>query len=334
MKYIYYKIAWICTIILIVAFSMLSISCKKENQMEFLELITKPAHSISETRATVECVVVNGAGDYKIDYGICWSTNPIPTVGSSKSYASQSSHSSGFASILIELLPDTIYYARAYASYNGQSLYGNEIVFETQGGTIGTATDIDGNIYNTVIIGDQVWMVENLKTTTYRNGDPIPNVTINSQWDTLTTGAFCYYNNEINNAHTYGNLYNWHAVDDSRNIAPDGWHVATDSEWFALVTYWADLTNAPYVAKILKEEGRDHWEKCQNPGSNESGFTALPGGCLGQNGFGSLTYKGFWWASTEYYPHYPYYWSMRCSWTVDRNNDEKTTGFSVRCVKD
>jgi len=197
MKYIYYKIAWICTIILIVAFSMLSISCKKENQMEFLELITKPAHSISETRATVECVVVNGAGDYKIDYGICWSTNPIPTVGSSKSYASQSSHSSGFASILIELLPDTIYYARAYASYNGQSLYGNEIVFETQGGTIGTVTDIDGNIYNTVIIGDQVWMVENLKTTTYRNGDPIPNVTINSQWDTQTTGAYCYYNNEI-----------------------------------------------------------------------------------------------------------------------------------------
>lgn len=316
-----------------VVFPIYSISCKKENQMEFLELITKPAYSISETRATVECVVVNGEGHYKIDYGICWSTSPKPTIESSTSYASQSNHSTGFASKLIELIPDTIYYARAYASHDGLTLYGNEISFETIGGTIGTVADIDGNIYNTVIIGEQIWLVENLKTTKYRNGDTIPYVTSISQWLSQTTGAYCYYENDINNLHAYGNLYNWYVVNDSRNIAPEGWHVATDAEWSVLMSYWSGLTNHTYLSDILREEGEEHWSECQFA-SNESGFTALPGGKLDQNGFQSQPYTGYYWSSTEYYPGYPYYWEISCKWSVDRNNDEKTTGFSVRCVKD
>ena len=177
-------------------------------------------------------------------------------------------------------------------------------------------------------------MVENLKTTKYRNGDPIPNVTDILLWDSLTTGAYCSYDNDIYNTHSYGNLYNWYAVNDSRNIAPQGWHVATDSDWFTLVEYWTSLTNQPYIGKILKEQGKEHWQECQNNASNESGFTALPGGQIDQDGFRTLTWRGNWWTSTEYYPDYPYYWRMSCSWSIERFNDKKTTGFSVRCVKD
>ncbi|RLD55003.1 MAG: hypothetical protein DRJ05_13685 [Bacteroidetes bacterium] len=301
--------------------------------MEFLELITLPAHTISQTRATVGCEVINGVGDVQVDYGICWSTSPNPTIDSTKSYESRSRNKQGFASTLIELIPDTTYYARAYASNSGQSIYGNEITFRTDVGTIGTVADIDGNIYNTVIVGEQVWMVENLKTTKYRNGDPIPNVTSITQWLSLTTGAYCYYDNDINNGYTFGNLYNWHAVNDIRNIAPEGWHVATDSDWSILMSYWAELANNCYLSDILREEGEEHWPECQFA-SNESGFTALPGGKLDQNGFSSQPWVGYYWSSTEYYPGYPYYWKISCSWSVDRNNDKKTTAYSVRCVKD
>ena len=99
-----------------------------------------------------------------------------------------------------------------------------------------TVTDIDGNVYRTVKIGTQVWMAEKLKTTRYRNGDPIPNVTDNPQWISLKTGALCWYKNDEANKATYGSLYNWFAVADSRNIAPVGWHVPSDEEWTTLTT--------------------------------------------------------------------------------------------------
>jgi len=335
MKYTDYKKFWTNTTILIVLLSTLSISCKKD-QMKSLELIINPAHSITESRAIVDCIVVNGEGRYKIDYGFCWSTSPEPTTESNTWYQSQSYESTGFSSTLTELLPDTIYYARAYASYNEQTIYSNGISIETKGGTIGTVTDIDGNVYNTVIIGEQVWLVENLKTTKYRNGDPIPNVTAISDWLSQTTGAYCYYENDINNANAYGNLYNWHTVSDSRNIAPEGWHVATDNEWFVLMSYWADLTNHGSFSCVFREVGTEHWGDfdCQISATNESGFTALPSGRLNQNGFDKLTREGYYWSSTEYHPGYPYYWTIPCSPTVKRNNDKKTSGYSVRCVKD
>jgi uncharacterized protein (TIGR02145 family) len=108
----------------------------------------------------------------------------------------------------------------------------------------GTVTDIDGNVYQTVTLGGQVWMAENLKVTRYRNGDPIPCVNDASAWSGLSTGAYCHYNNDFNNAAIYGRLYNWYAVSDSRNIAPGGWHVPTDTEWQTLV----DLLGGSSVA--------------------------------------------------------------------------------------
>lgn len=336
MKHFELKKIWIYTTILLAVLSTFIIGCKKD-QMESIELITLPAHSITETRATVECVVKNGVGRLKVQYGMCWSLNPDPTIESGTVWGNSSDEEDGFSTQLKELLPDTTIYARAVAFYDGIAIYGNVISFETKGGTIGAVTDIDGNVYHTVIIGEQVWMVENLKTRRYRNGDHITNITSVSQWSTLTAGAYCYYDNDLNNTHVYGNLYNWYAVNDSRNIAPVGWHVATDADWNTLITYWIQVTNYTFIGSILREESGDFWLGWNNQceaSTNESNFTALPGGKLDINGFDDMNQQGYWWSSTEYYPAYPYFWSINCDDYVVRGNDQKTTGLTVRCVKD
>ena len=199
-----------------------------------------------------------------------------------------------------------------------------------------TVTDIDGNVYHTVTIDTQTWMVENLKTTRYRNGDPIPNVT-NVAWDGLTTGAYCWYNNdEATYKAGYGALYNWYAVADGRNIAPAGWHVATDAEWTTLTTF---LGGESIAGGKLKERGIAHWHSPNYGSTNESGFTALPGGYRSGYGatFNQIGYSGYWWTSTEYYPAASAYSrSMGYDYSgADRNyyyND--IVGFSVRCIKD
>lgn len=131
-----------------------------------------------------------------------------------------------------------------------------------------TVTDIDGNVYKTVTIGNQAWMAENLKVMRYRNGDAIPNVTGGTDWSNLSTGAYCSYDNDDNNIDTYGLLYNWYAVDDSRNLAPEGWHVPTDEEWKELEMYLgmsqSEADDTGYRGTDeggkLKEVGTTHWQ--------------------------------------------------------------------------
>lgn len=197
-----------------------------------------------------------------------------------------------------------------------------------------TVTDIDGNVYQTVTIGTQVWMEENLKVTHYRNGDSIPNVTDGAAWSTLTTGAYCEYNTDSANVPTYGRLYNWYAVADSRNIAPVGWHVATDSEWQTL----SDSLGGDLVAGgKLKEAGTAQWNSPNTGATNESGFSALPGG---YRYFGSGTYftmgnYASFWSSTEYSSSYA--WGLFLGYDnlgITRGGYVKGYGFSVRCVRD
>ena len=196
-----------------------------------------------------------------------------------------------------------------------------------------TITDIDGNVYHTVTIGTQVWMVENLKVTKYRNGDPIPNITDGTQWGNLTIGAYCNYNNDANNTATYGRLYNWYALNDSRNIAPSGWHVPTDAEWTELTNY---LGGESVAGGKLKEIGTTHWYSPNSGATNETGFTALPGGSRGTDGsFDNIGSNGNWWSATESLAsrargrglHYDF---SDVSWS----DYPKELGFSVRCVRD
>ncbi len=214
------------------------------------------------------------------------------------------------------------------------------------GGPIGTVTDFDGNLYYTVKIGDQWWMLENLRVTHYRNGDPIPNVTDGITWLGLSAGAYCDFDNDPANAETFGRFYNWYAVDDSRNIAPEGWHVPTDAEWKQLEMYLgmsqaeADGTTwrGTDEGGKLKEIGTTHWIYPNEGATNESGFSALAGGYRDFGGtFGSVGITVHFWSSTEYDSPSPFGWDRTLYYEyseVGRWGHYKTYGFSVRCVRD
>jgi len=193
-------------------------------------------------------------------------------------------------------------------------------------------TDIDGNAYDVITIGAQIWMKENLKVTHYNNGDPILNVTDHIQWINQTSGAYCNYKNSNIIASIYGRLYNWYAVNDARKIAPEGWHVATNDEWMELEFYFGGV----FTAGPLKETGTMHWASPNIGATNSSGFTALPGGArFDLNGFNENGITGSWWNTGETFAHF--------AWFRTVSNDEsmmrpafttKTTGLSVRCIKD
>jgi uncharacterized protein (TIGR02145 family) len=193
-------------------------------------------------------------------------------------------------------------------------------------------TDLDDTVYHSVTIGTQTWMVENLKVTHYRNGDPIQNVTDETEWDTLTTGAYCNYNNDNNFVKPYGRLYNWHAVNDIRNLAPEGWHIATEAEIRELIAY----VGAEDVAGgRLKESGTAHWKSPNTNATNQFGFTALPGGTFTGLGFALLGESGNLWSSTEFPAEYAYYLCLSNSTgRAFVSFQDKTIGCAVRCIKD
>ena len=201
-----------------------------------------------------------------------------------------------------------------------------------------TVKDIDGNVYQTVTIGTQTWMVENLKTTLYNDGTTIPLVTKSGQWDTMRTPGLCWYNNDpATNKTTYGALYNWQSVNTGK-LCPAGWHVPNYDEWTVLIDY---LGGPNYANWKLKETGTEHWLDASvvNPNAdatNESGFTALPAGQ--RNNFGKFSDKGaagYWWSSSEGDKDNSWSWSTHVSgiW-IGTWNRPKQHGISVRCLKD
>jgi len=207
-----------------------------------------------------------------------------------------------------------------------------------------SVTDYDGNVYNTVSIGTQVWMKENLKVTHYTNGDNVTNISDGDAWANLTTGARCYlYNDSVTYAPVYGALYNWFAVNDNRKLCPAGWHVPSDAELNILVIYLdhtVDTTAMDWsgtdIGGKLKEAGTLHWNFPNIGATNTSGFSALPAGGRGFNGlFGGLGETEDWWSSTAYddttaLKRYLHYYTAQ----IERSNWYKTCGFSVRCVFD
>lgn len=196
----------------------------------------------------------------------------------------------------------------------------------------GTVIDIDGNVYNTIIIGKQVWMKENLKVTRYNNGDSIINVIDSVEWSALKTGAWSYYMNDPQYNNLYGKLYNNSAVIDPRKICPKGWHLSSDDEWTTLETYIGGSS----MGGALKEAGTSHWLSPNTGATNSSGFTALPGGFRGGNGgftFNGIPYLGslgLWWTSTGL-------WIRTLANDFDglsRQDGDKNAGLSCRCILD
>jgi uncharacterized protein (TIGR02145 family) len=182
---------------------------------------------------------------------------------------------------------------------------------------------------NTVKIGKQVWMAENLDVDTYRNGDSIPQVKSPEKWSTLKTGAWCYFDNKIENGHKYGRLYNWYAVNDPRGLAPAGFHVPSDKEWEQLM---ADLDNEETAAKLKSKRG---WKE-NKEATDETGFGALPGGYRVFNG--PFIYEGshaFFWSATSVTPDKAWGRGMLYNHVdVGRDEGSKGSGLSVRCIQD
>jgi uncharacterized protein (TIGR02145 family) len=207
-----------------------------------------------------------------------------------------------------------------------------------------TVTDIDGNIYSTVVIGTQEWMQENLKTKHYKNGAAIPTGLSDTLWQTTTTGAYADCDNDTSISAIYGRLYNWYAVADPRGLCPTGWHEPEDWEWNVLVkaidpnadTTCIQCVQSAIAGGAMKEIGTTHWASPNAGATNSSGFTGLPGGYRSNNGpYNTIGLDGYWWSATHgsttsaynrflnYNDNYVYSSSL-----------DKTLGFSVRCVRD
>jgi uncharacterized protein (TIGR02145 family) len=196
----------------------------------------------------------------------------------------------------------------------------------------GDLTDKDGNVYTSVTIGTQEWMVENLKTTKYNDGTPIPLVTDNAEWEALNTPGYCWYDNDAATyKNPYGALYNWYAVNTGK-LCPTGWHVPTDAEWKTFTDY---LGGEDVAGGKLKEIGTTHWDSPNTGATNETGFTGLPGGMRYDNGpfvdFGST---GRWWSATECGASCAFVWCLDYSeGGLLRYFSFNEWGFSVRCIK-
>ena len=205
-----------------------------------------------------------------------------------------------------------------------------------EGGWVGnassnTVTDFDGNVYNTITIGTQVWMAENLKTTHYNDGTVIPLVTDNGSWVSLSTPGYCWYNDSVAYGNPYGALYNWYAVNTGK-LAPSGWHVPSDSEWEVLGSY---LGGDNIAGGSLKDTGTTYWTLPNIGATNSSGFTALPGGYrYSTGGWDRIGNYAYWWTSTAIdagscWRRYIYGDSV----SVNRGGGERYYGFSIRCIK-
>lgn len=242
-----------------------------------------------------------------------------------------------FLTFNLAIAQDTLYLYKSGTVVNKRAIAKiDSIVFykadtSTQGNTV---TDIDGNVYHTLTIGAQVWMVENLKVTHYRNGDAINYVTDNTSWSGLTTGAYCWYNNdEASYKSTYGALYNWYVVSDSHNLCPAGWHVPTDEDWTNLIVY---LGGEPFAGGKLKESGLTHWNSPNVVVTNETGFYALPGGDRFYDGsYNLLGSTGYWWSATEISVSNARFNNiLNTDISIGRFYLDKKMGFSIRCIHD
>lgn len=289
-----------------------------------------------------------------VSRGVCWNKSQNPTVSNSKT--DDGNGMGNYTSYITGLDPYTTYYLRAYAVNSDGTAYGQEVSFTTSWDN-STITDYDGNVYNTIQIGDQVWMSENMKAIHYSNGSSIPLVEGTSEWDALTETdkAYCWYNNSPSIGNTYGALYTWAAIMNGaesssanpsgvQGICPASWHLPSDAEWKQLELYLgmsqaeANLegNRGTDVGGKLKESGAAYWNSPNTGATNESGFTARPAGRRTNVGsFVNLnTYTELW--TTSQNNSYDV-WDRGLSYNhgqISRGDHYKNVGLSVRCLKD
>jgi uncharacterized protein (TIGR02145 family) len=299
--------------------------------------------NISQTFATVGGNVSGVSVDTITERGVYWGKSTNPETSGAKLQIGYDTGS--FSGTLSNLTPNTLYYVKAYAINSYGTFYGdqerfitssieNSIIFNPNL-TYGNMSDVDGNTYKTIQIGTQTWMAENLKTTRYCNGDIIGTTTpatLDIFADTMPKYQWAYEGNG-SNVNTYGRLYTRYAMTDIRGVCPIGWHLPTDAEWTTLTTFLGGYMGA---GGKLKETGTTHWSTPNEGATNESGFTALPGGNRVYSGgsYGAIGLVGVWWTS-EYAATLGWLRSIDYSSTSEsRGFGPECMGLSVRCLKD
>jgi len=320
-------------------------------------LTTLPTLNKTSNSVTTGGNITSDGGAAITSKGVCYSTTPYPTVTNNKTI--NGSGTGSFISKLTCLSDQTTYYVRAYATNSIGTAYGDQLSFTTEKKTItfnpnftyGSVKDIDDNCYKTIQIGDEIWMAENLKTSRYNDGIPIPNVTDNTEWEKLlssistppyiTTGAYCWYNNDsATYENVYGKLYNYGVVNSSK-ICPVGWHIPAGIDYLEKSFISGDCYLDSYLGGTLMETGSIHWinpySACIN---NETGFSAIPAGKRNSDGtFTEFGYHAYFWVTgvighgplvmNQKVPHSPTYCHSPTSCGI-----LPTQGHSIRCVKD
>ncbi len=304
-------------------------ACEKTDDATLADVITLMVSDIGTNKAISGGQVNSDGGKPVTERGVFIGKTENPSVdGISIAMGA----GTGFFEDKIENLdPGTNYHLCAYAVNEIGTAYGSVKAFKT----LDVVTDIDGNSYEVVDIGNQTWMAENLKTSKYRNGDPIQQVDDEEEWFLIeSTGAFCYYDDDQNNNLVYGKLYNWHAVGDERGICPEGWKIPDNNDWMELVAF---AGGQEIAGSGLKHKGFKYWEIPNVGATNTTGFTALPGGYRVGNGFFSKGKFAHFWSATVHPEHDG---NMAYYLSVNFDNTHaivwhlyKRVGHSVRCVK-
>lgn len=316
--------------ICIATFALIFFSCKKENPPKPPVISTLDVTEILTYSAKSGGNIDDDGGATITARGVCWGINHNPTI--EDNHTSDESGIGTFTSNLTGLSASTVYYVRAYATNAAGTAYGQEISFKTLV-LSGNFIDIrDNNEYKWVKLGEQVWMAENLAY--------LPSVSRSSE-GTITEPYYYVYGYQGSNVSEakatenysiYGVLYNWQAA---MNACPVGWHLPTDLEWSQLIDYLGGSENA---GGKLKEIGTNHWNSPNTGATNESGFTALPGGCRHDFGnFINMAAGGYWWSETE--ANATNAWIRNLTYIFSdvlrgNSNNNKQLGFSVRCIKD
>ena len=343
-----------------------SIRCLRDEaqsqSLYFPTVTTSSVSNIAPTSATCGGNIISNGGASITERGVCWSTRHYPTIYDA--HKSIGNGSGSFNSSIAQLASNITYYVRAYATNQYGTVYGNEVSFTTtvnpngdEHSCSGTSivTDVDGNVYNTVQIGGQCWLRENLRTTKYSDGTSL---TYNSGNNiSYSTGYWYYPNGDSQNKQTYGLLYNWKAVmhDESssnatpsgvQGICPDGWHLPSDAEWSQLVDYVSSQSeyicgndNASIAKSLAFTTGwLNSTETCSvgndQSSNNATHFGALPAGFL-HNNFANLGYSVHFWSSTEQSSYVAYYRDLYSPHKtgLDKNAYYKYRGYSVRCLR-
>jgi len=335
MKYTCINKYTLCLVVLVLA-----ISCKKDNKVQVPTLETDEATNITTNSAVCEGYIISNGNDKVSEEGICWSTKKDPTIADFKT--SNLTNKGLFDITITGLSVNTIYYFRAFATNKFGTGYGSEKTFKTltvdkKSINYDSVNDIEGNIYRTIVIGEQTWFADNLRTTKFNDGTTIP---IWTQMNLIQqTAAKCTYNNtaNIDTINQHGRLYNWYAI-NTKNICPNGWHVPSNAEWIKLRDYliengfnYDSTTVDNKIANSL--EATYGWPK-NDQDNNRTGFTAIPSGLQDDSGYFDDFSTAYWWSSSISNSDNAYFKRLNGSYNLGSGSLGKNYCLSVRCLKD